>query len=570
MNERNSMTERLQRLLPAQRWLRAYELAWLPADLMAGITLGAVLVPVGLAFGELAGLPMAGLYGGILPLLVYALVGSSRQMIVGPDSTMATMVAVALGPLALGDPLRLAGLAGLTAMMMGAICIVGGILRLGFLADFLAKPVIVGFMHGLAAVIFVGQLPKVLGLRVTAEGTPGRLVEIATHLDQLNWIALVIGVSCVAVILGCRKWLPHVPGHLVALGVSLLGVWLLGLEGAVSIVGRIAAGLPRIQAPVMAASDLRLLLPVAAAGALVAFSDTMVTARAFAARNRYPIDANQELLALGLANVAAGVSQGLPISSSGSRTAVAESAGSRSQITSVVAALTLAGALMFLTRPLHYLPHAALGGILVAAALSLCHFGEFASLWRFRRSGFVLALLTFLCVAGVGVMEGIALGVVLSIVLVMQAMAFPRTAVVGLTRDGEFRELGPHTDAAAIPGVLVFRILAPLFFANCGLFRARLEGAVLEAWQPVRVVVIDAAAMFDIDLAGSDLLKDLHEQLRGRNVRLIFANARGPLRAALERGGVVAAVGSDGFFSDLLGAVGAAVSLSAPRPEPGP
>ena len=311
----------IARWLPGLATLKTYKASFLPHDLAAGVTLGAVLVPVGLAYGELAGLPMAGLYGSMLPLLAYFLFGSSRQVVVGPNSAMAAIVAVAVVPLAMGDPGRLAMLCATLGVMVGVLCIAAGLLRLGFVANFLSKPVIVGFMHGVALVIIGSQLPKVLGIRAEGETTLEQFTSLLPRLGDANLVALAIGVACFAVILLCRRFVPRVPGAVVALVGSLLAVVLLGLDRyGIAVVGRIPTGLPQLALPMPTLADFDDLLAVALAAALLSFSDTMVTARAFAARNRYRIDANQELLGIGVANLMSGVSQGLPISASNSRT----------------------------------------------------------------------------------------------------------------------------------------------------------------------------------------------------------------------------------------------------------
>jgi len=317
------------------------------------------------------------------------------------------------------------------------LCLLGGVLRLGFVANFLSKPVIVGFMHGLALVIVGAQLPKVLGIRATGETTLEQLGAIAQRLPDTNWLALAIGGSSFAVILLCRRFLPRVPGAVVALVGWLLAAELLELDKlGVAVVGHIPTGLPQLSLPVLSLADVDQLLPVALVAALLSFSDTMVTARAFAARNGYRIDANQELLAIGMANLVAGVNQGLPISASDSRTAVAEAAGSRTQLTSVIAALVVAAVMLYLAPLLRYLPAAALGGILIASAWGLCDFAEFGRLWRFRGISLAGALVTLVGVVALGLMEGILLGVVFALVLLLRALAFPPGAVLGRTPDG--------------------------------------------------------------------------------------------------------------------------------------
>jgi sulfate permease, SulP family len=527
---------RLARFLPGLTTLRNYKASFLPHDLAAGVTLGAVLVPVGLAYGELAGLPMAGLYGSMLPLIAYALFGSSRQIVVGPDSAMAAIVAVAVAPLAVGDAARLGVLCAALGAMVGVLCLIGGVLRLGFVANFLSKPVIVGFMHGIAVVIVVSQLPKVLGIRSAGETTLEQFASLLPRLGDTNLVALAIGAASFAVILLCRRFVPRVPGPVLALVASLLAVMLLGLDRhGVAVVGRIPTGLPGLSLPVLTLLDFDILLPVALAAALLSFSDTMVAGRAFAARNRYRIDANQELLALGVANLVSGLSQGLPISASDSRTAVAEAAGSRTQVTSVVAAIVVAVVMLWLTQLLYYLPAAALGGILMASAWGLCDFGEFARLWRFRGVSLAGALVTLAGVVALGVMEGILIGVAFSIVLLLRALAFPPVAVLGRTAAGSWHDPAYRPDVP-VPGLLVYRFSAPLFFANCNLFRERIEALVEAARSPVRAVIVDGGAIHDVDPMACDMLAELDRELGERGIRLLFGNLRDRVRRDIERG----------------------------------
>lgn len=527
----------MARWMPGLAALKAYKASFLPHDLAAGVTLGAVLVPVGLAYGELAGLPLAGLYGSMLPLLAYFLFGSSRQVVVGPDSAMAAIVAVAVLPLAAGDPVRLAVLCAALGVMVGVLCIAGGLLRLGFVANFLSKPVIVGFMHGIALVIVGSQLPKVLGIRSEGDTTLEQFASIAGRLGDTNPVALAIGAGSFGVILLCRRFLPRVPGPVVALLGSLAAVIVLGLERqGVSIVGRIPTGLPGLSLPVLTLADFDALLPVALGAALLSFSDTMVTARAFATRNRYRIDSNQELLGIGVANFLSGVSQGLPISASDSRTAVVEAAGGRTQVASVVAALVVAAVMLWLTDLFYYLPSAALGGILVASAWGLCDFGEFGRLWRFRGISLATALLTLVGVVALGVMEGILVGVVFSVVLLLRALAFPPDAVLGRTPDGGWHDPAHRPEAKPVPGLLVYRFSAPLFFANCDLFRDRMEALIAVAPQPVTAVVVDGGAIHDVDLTACEALVEIDRVLADRGIRLAFGNLRDRVRRDIERG----------------------------------
>jgi sulfate permease, SulP family len=528
---------KIARWVPGLATLKSYKASFLPHDLAAGLTLGAVMVPVGLAYGELAGLPLAGLYGSMLPLIAYALFGSSRLLIVGPDTAMAAIVAVAVAPLALGDGGRLALLSAGLGVMTGVLCLLAGLLRLGFVANFLSKPVIVGFMHGLAVVVAVAQLPKVLGIKSGGETTLEQLANLLPQLGGANLVTLAIGGATFAVILLCRRFLPRVPGAVVALVASGLAVVLLDLEShGVAVIGRIPTGLPGFSLPLLSLDDFDSLLPVALVAALLSFSDTIVTARGFAARIGERIDADQELLAIGVANLASGLSHGLPISASDSRTAVAEAAGSRTQVTSAIAALVVAAVMLWFAGLLYHLPLAALGGILMASAWTLCDIGEFVRLWRFRGISLAAALVTLAGVLALGIMEGILIGVVFSLILLLRALAFPPTAVLGRTPDGTWHDTNHRTDAVPVPGLLVYRFSAPLFFANCSLFRDRIEALVDAAPQPVRGVVVDGGAIHDVDLMACEMLVELDRELGERGIALAFGNLRDRVRRDIERG----------------------------------
>jgi SulP family sulfate permease len=437
------------------------------------------------------------------------------------------------------------------------------------MADFLAKPVIVGFVHGLAVVIFVGQLPKVLGIKAGGATTIGQLGHVVRSLGQTNASTLIVGGSCVAVILLLRRWAPRVPGMVVVLLGSLAAVHLLGLErSGVAVVGDIPRGLPSFHVPAVSLQDLRDMAPIALASALLAFSDTIVTARSFASRNRYQIDANQELIALGLVNIASSVTQGLPISGSVSCTAVAESTGSRTQLTSVAAAATLASVMLFLTPYLARLPRAALGGILIAAAYTLCDLREFRRLWNFRGVGFFVAMVVLAGVVGIGVMEGIVLGVIASLILVLRALAFPHDSVLGQVEDG-FEDIVYRPDARAVPGVIIYRFSGPLFFANGGRFRSRIEGLCQRAAETPKRFVLDASVIFEVDLSACETLIEVGDSLGKQGIRFSIANLRAQVMETLTRGGVTAHLGEDAFFPTIAEAIAGRVNRQTePRSNP--
>jgi MFS superfamily sulfate permease-like transporter len=370
-------------------------------------------------------------------------------------------------------------------------------------------------------------------------------------------VALAISASCVAVILGFHRWLPRIPGQLVAIVLAIGAVVLFHLERfGLSVVGHIPSGMPHFQPPLVGVNDLLLLMPTALAGTVLAFSDTIVTARAFASRNQYRVDANQELLALGMASVASGLTQGLPLSSSGSRTAVAESAGSRTQITSVTAAAVVAVVLLFFTPVLRPMPKAALAGILIAAAYSLCDFGEWRRMWRFRGIGFANAVLTLLAIITFDVMTGIAVGVLASIVMLVRGISFPRDAVVGRVQaTGEFHNLAGESGAVAVPNVLIYRFSGPLFFANCSKFRSRIEELTEQAGRNINLTVVDCSGILFVDLAGCETMIELCKTLGNQKIKLVLARVHASLLASLERRGVTDTLGESAIFSTISAAV---------------
>jgi len=521
---------------PSGRFQRRFDPRHWLSDLLAGIVVGAVTVPINLAYGTLAGVPVAGLYAGILPILVYALLGSSRQMIVTADAALATVVALSLAPLAGGDPARLMLLASATALLAGGICLLGHLLRLGFAADLLSKPVMVGFNHGLAVVILLSQLPKLLGLPSPHGGSLEMPMALWQGRGSAHLLDLGVGLGSIALILGCRRFAPRVPGQAIALLAAVLLTYFFALDRAgVVVVSAVPAGLPTPMLPWLSWEDARAILPVALAVSLLTFSDSTIIARAFAARNRYRINANRELLALGAANIAAGLTQALPVGASGSRTAVLEASGGRSQTAALVAAVVVIACLVFLTDFFRFLPAAALAGILITAALSLIDLEEFRRIWRFGRIGLVGALLTLAGVVAYGMIEGIALGVLFSMLNLLHSLAFPDDAVLGEHTTGDYADLALSPPPRSVAGLLIYRFGAPLIFVNSGRFRDRIEQLIEEAPSEVRGVIVDASQMLRIDLAAAELLVEIGQDLADRGIRFALCCANPQVEAALKK-----------------------------------
>ena len=557
---RNQVLLRASRFVPGIAWMRGYSRARLPGDLLAGVTVAAVVLPIAMAYGQLAGLPaIAGVYASILPLVAYALFGSSRQLMLGPDTSTAALVTATVAPLAAGDGARYAALAALLALLTGALCVVGGMVRLGFVADFLSKPILVGYINGLALSVIASQLGKVFGISFQSSSFLGQLGELLSKLPQTNWLALAIGAGVLATVLLLRRFAPRVPGPLIAvIGATLVaGIFNLDARG-VATVGAIPAGLPALQFPAVTLSDVSTLLPAAAGIVLVTFSDAILNARTFAARNGYEINANQELIGLGVADLSAGISQGFPVSGSGTRTAVNDSAGGKTQLVGIVAACSLAVILLFLTAPLSKFPNAALGAVLIAATLSLIDIPTMLYLYHIRKTEFAIAVVTMLGVLTTGLLQSIVLAIGLSLLLLLARTVRPHDAVLGHVRglDG-FHDVGDYPGSETVPGLIVYRFDAPLFFANAHFFRNRVRLLIAEADAPVEWMILDAEAITDMDSTAVEILAAVQSELASADIILAVARAKHHLRDIFDHTGLTAAIGERYFFPSIRTAVGA-------------
>jgi sulfate permease, SulP family len=549
-------------LTPGLNQLRAYRRGWLRADLLAGVTVAAYLIPQVMAYAEVAGLPpVVGLWAIIGPLLVYAVFGSSRQLSVGPESTTALMTASVVAPLAVGDPGRYAVLAAALGLIVGGICIIGWLARLGFLADLLSKPVLVGYMAGIAVVMIVSQLTKITGIAVLGESLPAQMGSFVAGVDRLHIPTLALSAGVLAFLLLATRLSPKAPVPLIGMLLAAAVVVAFSLQDqGVRVVGEIPAGLPTPGLPAVTVADLGILLLPAAGVAIVAYSDNVLTARAFATRNGYRIDANQELLALGTANLAAGALRGLPVSSSASRTAIGDALGSRSQLYSLVALGAVLMTLWVGRGVLAAFPSAALGAIVVYAALRLIDVGEFRRISRFRRSELVLALATTAAVLLLGVLYGVLAAVGLSILNLLRRVARPHDGILGYAPGiAGMHDIDDYPDATLVPGLVIYRYDAPLCFANAENFRQRALAAVDASPTPVEWFVLNAEANVEVDLAAVDALDELRAELERRDIVFALARVKQDLRADLVAAGLVDRIGDERIFPTLPTAVQAYV-----------
>jgi high affinity sulfate transporter 1 len=548
-------------ILPVLAWGSAYRRAYLPRDIFAGIVLTAILVPAGIGYAEAAGLPgIVGLYATIVPLLAYAVLGPSRILVLGPDSSLLPLVAAAVLPLAGGDDARKVALAALLAAIVGVMVISAGVARLGFLTELLSAPVRVGYLNGIAVIVLVGQLPKLFGFEITGDSLVERAQSFVDGIRNgaTEPVALAIGIASLVIILGLRRWQPRIPGIFVAVvGATLVSAALdLATDPGIDVVGTLPTGLPQFTVPPLNVADILALVPAAIGIALVAATDTSVLSRTFAIRRGDEVDSDRELIALGGANLATGFFSGMPVSSSASRTPVAEAAGARTQLTSVVGAVAIGGMLVFAPSLLADLPSSTLAAVVIAAALTLVDIPFMVRLWRIGAGEFWLALAGLLGVAFVGVIQGVFLAVVLSLLAFVRRAWAPHDAVLGRA-DGVkgYHDLHYYPDARQVPGLLLYRFDAPLFFANADVFRARVRERIRVAPTPVRWVVVAAEPITDIDTTAAQVLDELEAELKGRDIALAFAELKDPVRSRLRRYGALTDVPDDRFFPTVGSAV---------------
>jgi high affinity sulfate transporter 1 len=545
-------------LLPGLAPLLGYRRLWLRGDLLAGLTVAAYLVPQVMAYAGLAGLPpVTGLWAILAPLALYALLGSSRHMSVGPESTTALMTAAVVAPLAGGDPARYATLASALAVLVGLLCLVAFAARLGFVADLLSRPILVGYLAGVAITMMVGQIGKLTGVRVTGDSIPAELASFAGHLPQVQ-LGTALFAAAVLALLFLGQWrFPRLPTPLFVVLLATLAVVVFDLQRhGIAVVGAIPRGLPTPALPDF--SDFRHLLLPAVGVLVVGYTDTVLTARAFATRNGNPIDANQELLALGAANVGAGLLRGFPISSSGSRTALGVAAGSRTQVYSLVALACVVAVLGFAGPMLARFPTAALGAIVVYAAVRLIDVAGFRRLAAFRRSEFLLALAAFAGVLVFDILYGVLLAVGLSVAEMLHRIARPHDAIEGFVPGlAGMHDIDDYPQATTVPGLLVYRYDSPLFFANAEDFRRRALAAVAQQREPVAWFILNVEANVEVDSTGLDALENLCAELADHGVVFALARVKQDLLAALDAYGLTAAIGPDRIFPTLPTAVAA-------------
>jgi high affinity sulfate transporter 1 len=549
--------------MPGVQAISSYRREWLAKDIVAGVVLTTLLVPQGMAYAELAGLPpITGLYTSILCLLGYAVFGPSRILVLGPDSSLGPMIAATILPLiaANGDEKRAIALASILALMVAAIMILAAVAKLGFIADLISKPTMIGYINGLALTILVGQLPKLFGFKVEADNFIGEVTGFFKGLANGEAVAAAaaVGIAGIVVILVLGRWLPKVPAVLIMVVLAIASTTVFDLaDHGVSLVGVLPKGFPPFTIPHVGLSDLGPLFAGALGIALVSLADTISTASAFAARTGQEINGNGEMIGIGVANLAAGFFQGFPVSTSGSRTAVAERSGAKTQLTGVVGALLITLMIVLVPGLFRNLPQPALAAVVITASLSLADIPGMVRLWRQRRVEFLLSIAAFLSVVLLGVLPGIAIAVGLSILNVFRRAWWPYDTELGRVPGLEgYHDVRSYPQAEHLPGLVIYRFDGPLFFANATTFRdevRRLAGAD----PPPTWILIAAEPMTDVDTTASDVLEELDEALNAQGISLVFAELKDPVRRKIERYGLTRTISPQHFFPTIGSAVAA-------------
>jgi high affinity sulfate transporter 1 len=530
----------LSRWLPGLANLLHYRREWFHADLQAGLSVAAIQIPIAIAYAQIVGLPpQYGLYACVLPMMVYALIGSSRQLMVGPDAATCAMIAGAVAPLAMGDPQRIAELSVIVTVLVGVMLIAAGVARAGFIASFFSRPILIGYLNGIGLSLIAGQLSKVVGFKIEGDGFILSLINFVQRLGEIHWLTLLIGVAGLGLLIWLPRRYPRLPAALVTVVLFTLLVGLFGLDHfGVAILGPVPGGMPELAWPQSNLAETKSLLRDALGIATVSFCSAMLTARSFAARHGYAINANHEFVALGVSNLAAGLSQGFAISGADSRTAVNDMVGGKSQLVGIIAALVIALILLFFTAPMAWIPQAALGAVLLMAGWGLIDVQSLGKIYRLSRFEFWLCLLTTVGVLGLGVLPGIVFAVTLAILRLLYSIYQPTDAVLGWAPGIEGQvDVRHHPDARTVPGLVVYRFDDAILFFNADYFKMRLLDAVQGEDKP-QAVLFDAEAVTSIDVSGIAALREVRHTLAAQGIHFAIARARGTFLRMLVRSGM--------------------------------
>jgi high affinity sulfate transporter 1 len=553
---RQKISRQVGRTVPIVGWIKTYQRAGLRDDLISGVVVGAIMIPVAMAYAQMAGVPpQAGLYSAIVGMTAYAIFATSRHLKITASSTMSIMSLAVVAPLAAGDASTFMALSSALALTVGIIMLVLAVMKLGFISDFLAKSVMTGYIFGVACLIAISQLPKIFGVPGVSGTFFQQVAQFISELPETNVYSLALGVGTIVLILLLRRFKPLIPGALVALvlGILIASALKLSEKYGVSVVGAIPTGMTSPMIPKIDPNTIGFLITGAVGIVFLAVSETLGTGRSFATKYHYEIDADQELLAMGAANVSSGLFQGITIDMSLSSTASGEAAGERTQLSSLVSAGVILAVVVFLAPLLYNLPTAVLGAIVLSSILGLFNFKEFRRYYAQRKTDFALAVTALVGVISTSVMVGLAIAVLLSVVMLLYRASRPYIAILGRRANGEFSDVSRHTDAQPVPGLVILRLDAPLYFFNANVARTQIRAQIADT--PPRAILLDIGASADLDIGTSDMLRDLNSDLRRANIDLLFAQVRGSVRRRMRLTGLFDHIGEDHIFLSVAAAV---------------
>lgn len=553
---------KLASFIPAVAWLRAYRPGHLPRDLAGGLAVGAMLIPQGLAFAQIVQVPpVAGLWSGVAAMLGYALLGPSRRLMVGPEAGTAMMVAAVLTTAGLVGPQERLGAASLLAMMVAAILTLAGLFRLGAIADFLSRPILVGYINGIALTLVASQVPSALGIASTREEFLPQLMELGENLAGLHWPTLLVTTVALVFLLLLRRVLPKAPGALLVVAAAIPLSRQLDFEArGIALLGPIQQALPQIGLPPMRADRILALETGALGIALLIYASSVLTSRVFADKHREDVDANQEFFGLAASNLLCGLTHGIPAAGSDTRTLINDAAGARTQLAGLIAALAVVAVIFFLAPLMSLLPNAALSAVVIASALSLFDVRGFVRIWRVRPSEGLHAAVTLLGVLLLGILPGVLVAVTLALADLLRRAARPHDAVLGRVKGRPgYQDIERQPGSETLPGLIIYRIDGPLFFANARFLSERVRELVKSAESPVLMVVLDCGGVFELDVTAAETLEELDRGLHAHGIRLGLAEPHAPLRKVLQRTGLLQKIGPEDIFATVEEAISAYV-----------
>jgi SulP family sulfate permease len=544
----------MERFFPAVRWLGHYRRGFVPRDLAAGLAVGSMLIPQGLAFAHIVQVPpVAGLWSGVAAMIAYALCGPSRHLIVGPEAGTAMMVGAVLTSAGIESPEQRLGAAAMMALMVGAVLVVAGLVRLGAIADFLSRPILVGYINGIAVVLIASQLPGVLGIQSTENDLIPQVFEIGSKLGDVHPPTFWLSAGALAFLLALRRTFPNIPGAVVMVTAGIGLSALLDFEArGIRVLGHIEQGLPAIGLSELPARPILELAPGALSIALLIYASSALTSRIFADRNRYEFRANDEFFGIAAANFASGLIHGVPVAGSDARTVITDAAGSRTQAAGLFASGAVVAAIFLLAPVMALLPNALLGAVVIASALSLFDLSGLVRIYRVRVPEGFLAVATFLGVLVLGILPGVLVAVALALADLVRRAAHPHDAVLGrLSESPGYHDIEQRPGSETLPGLIIYRVDAPLFFANARFVREQVLELIDTAEAPARMLVLDCGAMFDLDVTAAEMLNQLDRELDERGITLALAEPHAPMRRVLRRTGLLRNIGQENVFSTV-------------------